>query len=309
MTTWRHTIKTLLASPGGNLLLRGAVAPLRRALPRSILDRLPYVGSVRVAVPGGRVVEFVSDGRDWIVARIHWSGPRAFEPETLAVFDALLPRMHVFYDVGAYSGWYAVRAAAAGHRPAVHAFEAVPATYERLVLHTERNQLENLRPVWAAVGAVAGETEIHVPEDTYLPTSASTRAGFRPRTRALRVPALRLDDYCRDGGMPPPDFLKLDVEGEEPAVLEGGRHTIAGERPLILCEVLAGLTEVRLREFFAPLEYASYHVAPGGLVPALEIRGDPSYRAMNFLFVPRERAAEVERHVARGREPAAKAGS
>jgi hypothetical protein len=115
------------------------------------------------------------------------------------------------------------------------------------------------------------------------------------------VPALRLDDYCRGEGMPHPDFLKLDVEGEEPAVLEGGRESIASRRPVILCEVLAGLTEQRLRDFFVPLGYAGYHILPEGLVARAEIRGDPTGGAMNYLFVPRERAPEVESRVARAR--------
>ena len=281
----------MLATPVGNAILRSVLGPLRPALPFPVSRRLPFRGKVAVRLAANRAITFQSDGRDWIAARLYWNGPTSFEPETTAVIDALLPRARCVFDVGAYSGWYALRAAAAGHSPEVHAFEAVPDTHRRLVANAEQNGLGNLRAVWAAVGATTGETHIHAPSGPDLPTSASTLEGFRPRTETLVVPAITLDGYCLHAGVSAPDLVKIDVEGGEPSVLEGARETIRSARPFIVCEVLAGLHEPLLQEFFRPLRYLAFHIGAEGPREVREVHGDPSYRAMNYLFLPEEKRA------------------
>ena len=286
--SWRSLLREGLATPAGNLVLRATLGTLRPLVPAAVRRRLPFRGAVSVAAPGGRSVVLQSDGRDWIAARVYWNGARSFEPETTTVFDALLAESPCVFDVGAYSGWFALRAGVTGRQ--VHAFEAVPETYARLVANAEANRLENLTAVWAAVGETDGETTIHAPVGADLPTSASTVEGFRPRTKAFTVPAVTLVAYADRPDVAAPDLIKIDVEGGEPSVLRGARRTLESARPFVICEVLAGLHEAFLQEYFAGLEYAFYHLQPAGPAAVTEVRGDPSYRAMNFLFAPCEKA-------------------
>jgi FkbM family methyltransferase len=73
-------------------------------------------------------------------------------------------------------------------------------------------------------------------EDLSRPGFSGLRpaAGRRQRTRRHQVEAWTLDRALPPGYLP--DFVKLDVEGEELAVLRGGRETFLRARPMLLFE-------------------------------------------------------------------------
>jgi hypothetical protein len=50
------------------------------------------------------------------------------------------------------------------------------------------------------------------------------------------VPAVTLDDFVAAGD-PPPQLVKIDVEGGEYEVLLGGKELFANQRPLLIVEV------------------------------------------------------------------------
>ncbi|MCA9292237.1 MAG: FkbM family methyltransferase [Phycisphaerales bacterium] len=55
-----------------------------------------------------------------------------------------------------------------------------------------------------------------------------------PASEKVEVPVRRLDDYAHELELPPPDVIKVDVQGGELRVLEGGRNTFAHARILHL---------------------------------------------------------------------------
>jgi hypothetical protein len=59
--------------------------------------------------------------------------------------------------------------------------------------------------------------------------------GDHPQARHFRVEALTLDAAAERYGAP--DLIKLDVEGAENMVMEGGRAVMTRHRPVILVEV------------------------------------------------------------------------
>lgn len=160
------------------------------------------------------------------------------EPE-LALLPKLLDRGQVSLDVGANIGDY-LNVLAMHSRRAI-AFEPHPTCFAYLAAAGIPNcTLLNL-----ALSDRAGTATLKVPvesdEVTGLGTIEATNtsfAGSATRVRDYEVKVERLDEVAsaqlRDGERV--GFIKIDVEGHEHAVLEGGRATIDAHRPVVMIE-------------------------------------------------------------------------
>jgi hypothetical protein len=69
----------------------------------------------------------------------------------------------------------------------------------------------------------------------------------------IKVAVARLDDLLSAGEIPPPDFVKIDVEGAEVEVLEGARETLARFGPTLIVELHG--TGVLLTQVLASIGY------------------------------------------------------
>ena len=161
------------------------------------------------------------DLRDYIQRRIFYE---SHEPEQLAFFRRFLRPGDVVLDVGAHVGIFTlVSALGVGSAGEVHSFEPVPANFEALSRNVELNGFDNVAVNRVAVGAEPGEARLGVPEGAASlggDTSAMYTVGGSAHT--ISAPVVTLDDYVADrlAGRPI-RLLKLDVEGLEPAALEG----------------------------------------------------------------------------------------
>lgn len=52
-----------------------------------------------------------------------------------------------------------------------------------------------------------------------------------------QISVTTLDDDIREMSLPAPDFIKIDVEGQELAVLVGARNTLLAHHPLLFLEM------------------------------------------------------------------------
>jgi FkbM family methyltransferase len=148
----------------------------------------------------------------------------------------------VVYDVGANVGTMALGAALlVGDLGLVVAFEGDPENVARLREHSARNGLENrLRVVHAAVWSRTAADGIGFRRGAPSRSQGGVEAdGNRPvlgSGEVISVPAVTLDDFVA-AGEPPPQLLKIDVEGGEYEVLRGANTLFAKERPLLIAEV------------------------------------------------------------------------
>ena len=289
----RAALHRWLSRPGVNAAVRTVLKPVAPLLPASLLSRVPFTGTLHLRLADGRSLALTSDGRDRMAADLYWGGWRAFEPETFGVWLALLAGARVVFDVGAYIGLYALAAAVGAPEREVHAFEPVPESFARLGENLRANGIASVRAVRAAVGTREGETTLHVPDGVWLPSHSSTHEGFRGGARPVAVPAITLDGYARARGVARVDLVKIDTEGNEDEVLAGAAGLFEASRPLVVCEVLRGLTEERLNAWMAGRSYRFYRLEAEGPRPMERIEGDATYRARNFLFAPEERADEA----------------
>lgn len=298
--TAKQALFSILRARAINGILRRLRRPLLRLLPESTVGRIPAVGRVQVRASHSTVVLLESDGTDSLASSLYWNGLQAFEPETVDLYMRLLRQASIVLDVGAYTGLYTLLAAVECRDRTVHAFEAVPQTFEALMRNIEANSLDNVNPVWGAVANLDGETQLHIPHSTTLPFSASTKPGFRKARESVAVPALKIDTYVEANGVPSVDLIKIDTEGTEHEVLQGARTVLERDRPLIVCEVLKGQTEDLLHPILDDTAYRYFHITKDGLIRKTAIEGDASYRERNYLFIPEDRIHEVLQEVSDG---------
>lgn len=152
------------------------------------------------------------------------------EPEIGGLFAHLAPRVAVVYDIGANWGYYPLLFGTdpcfAGH---VHAFEVHPRTAADLRDVVTSSDLDDRVTVHdCGLSDHDGEARLAATRHSYL--AQVVGADYRGRSETVAV--RRLDGL----GLPPPQLIKLDVEGHEAAVLRGGAALIAKHRPLIVFE-------------------------------------------------------------------------
>ena len=189
-----------------------------------------------------------------------------------------------FIDVGSSLGLYVVCLSdlvrAAGGR--IASIEPVPFNKKRQVVNVRLNGIDDLvEYADVALGAEAGRVFLAVD-----PTHADNNA-FVSTVGDVEVPVVTLDQLCRDRGWRGVGAIKMDVEGYEPRIIEGGRETIARERPPILAEfnrermVINGFTIDDSWNFLHSLGYRAFRLDRRRLVPI-----DAPGEHQNLFFVP-----------------------
>jgi FkbM family methyltransferase len=236
------------------------------------------------------------------------------------VRDCLRPG-HVAVDVGCHKGAYTYwMRRCVGPSGAVFAFEPQPRQVAYLQQLFDTMSYGNVTLVPMALSDRVGRLPLHVPSGngrTHLATleARSEERGARSEmdheiasdsrsslltSRTCVVQVTTLDAFFADRRRGP-DFLKIDVEGHETAVLAGGRKTLERFKPAVLIEC-----EARHRsdgdvgavfEFLLSLGYVGTFFHNGGRQPltrfdaSVHQRIDPQSQelprdyANNFAFV------------------------
>ena len=211
-----------------NPLVRGLVAPVRWWYRRGSLRVNAGLG-VGVRLSAAHVP--VSHAHAGLLA----SG--LLELPVQEAMKRLLAPGEVFYDVGANVGFFALAGARhVGPSGAVYAFEPVPDNAAAIRAGAELNGFANVEVIEKAAGRAAGGDRLLLVED--LSWSHLESQGSHPRaTGTLEIEIVAIDDLVAAGRVPPPQLVKIDVEGAELDVLEGMRKTIEEHRPAIVCEL------------------------------------------------------------------------
>lgn len=190
-----------------------------------------------------------------------------YEREQTLLFQEHLRPGGTVLDVGAHVGYYTLLSSVlVGDAGRVHAFEPNPANAAFLRRHVEVNRRANVRVEQAAVSDRAGTARFD------FGTGSGT--GHLADGGALEVRTVRLDDYCAEHGLAP-TAVKIDVEGAEVSVLEGGRDTLSRHRPVIFLST-HGLDVHRASlELLRGLGYALSPILGGDLDTTAEVLALP----------------------------------
>lgn len=161
----------------------------------------------------------------------------------------------VIYDVGAYQGIFTMFfARAVGNQGQVVAFEPNPRSAEQLREHVALNGFSNVRVMQVALGDVDGVAGLEVPK------GAAEMSRLAASGTEFVVQVNRLDTLLHEQSLPAPSFIKVDVEGEELAVLRGSVAVLQEQHPTLLIEVHPRASAFSLWNLLADLGYRTYSI-------------------------------------------------
>lgn len=181
----------------------------------------------------GQKQKFLFDARKLHFSRIYDKQPyNLCEPELAILLNVFLTGDKVFYDIGSNWGYFSLYAAALpDYHGFIHAFEPVEETYSDLQDWVKQlSQEKRVSCHKVALSDSDGVAQIGIlPEDSGLASLARTEDldSEKQTVQTCRLDSLKL---------PNPDFIKLDVEGYEFKVIQGGLNTLLANKPMIVFE-------------------------------------------------------------------------
>lgn len=169
-------------------------------------------------------------GKKWIVgagSHGYWLG--SYEIHKRIAFEKEIKPGMTIYDIGANVGFYSILGALlVGKSGKVIAIEPFSRNVDYIRKHRDLNNLKNIEVLEAAVSNINGKT--------FFEAGESIATGHLSEGGSIEVRSVRLDDLIEDGVFPPPDVIKVDVEGAEAEVFKGSTKLIQKHRPLIFLD-------------------------------------------------------------------------
>lgn len=239
---------------------------------------------------GARVV--TPDSLSLVTPYVLYEQEDWFEEEIGFLRSFLRPGQQAI-DVGANYGIYTLSIAkAVGPTGAVWAFEPASSTAAFLEQGIAANKFTQVVLERSALSRECGSARLTLNNDPEL--NALTRANETAGATET-VPVATLDDCMQRYSWTHIDFVKIDAEGEEANIIEGGRRFFADFSPLILYEVKAGATlHLELVAKFAAIGFDSYRLVPGlNMVVPFDAAEKPDDYLLNLFCCKKDCAAAL----------------
>lgn len=158
----------------------------------------------------------------------------------LEVLARFVPAGGTVLDVGAFIGTHTIALARmVGAAGRVHSFEPRAAVRALLQANAERNGMVHVQVHACGLGSQPAELDVPALDADIAADRPVNFGGLKLEeaapgldTATERICLRRLDDF----GFEQVDFVKIDAEGMESAVVQGGQETLARCRPVIFAE-------------------------------------------------------------------------
>lgn len=216
---------------------------------------------------------------------------RIVEPGIAALFTVICEhvRPSVFWDVGANIGFYSWLVLSKCKEAEALLFEPDSDNVSLLNETIDRSQITRATIIPTAVGDHVGEVEFLID-----PISGATGSldidnttflsrHYRIEQARTTVPMVTLDHVLSEG--PPPELVKIDVEGAENLVFNGAKNLVKSIRPIFIFECSCINHDI-LSEYLLSLDYNLFSAdEPDGLTT----------NAANLLALPSSIISEWEK--------------
>jgi FkbM family methyltransferase len=171
----------------------------------------------------------------------------------IEVLAELIPKFiygqKTILDVGANIGNHTVFFSNFFNYSEIHAFEPIPENYR--VLQRNAETLPQVTTHNVALSNYIGTAHLHIPGKNYgggqflTEDNISSCLGGKPIINNGDCKVITLDSL----NLQNVTFIKMDVEGHEMMVMEGGRETIMRDKPLLFVEDYHNVYDAKMKEY------------------------------------------------------------
>ncbi|VVC75283.1 hypothetical protein AQUSIP_05710 [Aquicella siphonis] len=191
----------------------------------SLIENL-NLGEVKSITVNQLLIHYLAKGSGW-----RFDTLLEKEPETIAWIDSFQPG-EILWDIGANVGIYTIYAAKKGVR--VVAFEPHFANYFQLCLNVMLNNLQDrVLPLCLALTHKKSVDTINLASVDFGTSMSSFGSNLDFRGNPYQ-PVFRqgmvgydIDSFIADFNLPVPHYFKIDVDGIELDIIQGGSRTFA----------------------------------------------------------------------------------
>ncbi|MDQ3073964.1 MAG: FkbM family methyltransferase [Bacteroidota bacterium] len=223
---------------------------------------------------------------------------KATDEKDLALLPLIVREGQTVLDIGANFGLYTkFLSKAVGGQGRVHSFEPILPIFSSLENNVKQLNLNNVSVHHLAISDTEGQVMMEVPAyiiggdnfyEAHIIEPGSAASG-----KTFRVMTTTLDQLYKEAGLAP-DFIKIDVEGHEYRLLEGGMEMIKKCHPKLLLEInddpaMKGGNAARVFWLLEELGYWPYYFDEENLK-----RWHTGDRSINYLFLNNAHIRELE---------------
>lgn len=175
-----------------------------------------------------------------------------FEKEVTNFIDATTKDGFAVLDIGANIGAHCLRfARLVGSKGMVYAFEPTDYAFGKLQKNISLNRFNNILP-----------SRVALSNQSLSQQTISYRSSWRTDRKQIPMSSVvdfvKLDDWAKENAVQRVDIIKIDVDGNEFYVLDGGRKLLDQFKPFVIAEVGAWHFEDPQRNPWAILARLGY---------------------------------------------------
>jgi FkbM family methyltransferase len=179
-----------------------------------------------------------------------------YEKETAGWLESELKPGMTFMDVGANAGYFTLLGSKCVRAGSVVAFEPIPINVDIIKKHIIANGIANVIVINMALSDCSGHADFTIESNnanSHL-SDVSISHQISSPYKSIKVPVSTLDEYVAINQVRP-DVIKIDVEGAEMRVLNGGRKTLTSLRPILVVSTHSKSLYEECRNFFSSVQY------------------------------------------------------
>jgi FkbM family methyltransferase len=168
-----------------------------------------------------------------------------YEVDVISTITQLCRTGWTVWDCGIYLGYYTnLLAKLVGPTGRVVAFEPDLRNIERTKYNLALNELGNVQFMNVAIGVgecdidfiISNDTNSHI-DGAYIGKDYEDYATRERRDDSIRVRCMSLDEAYSSSAIPPPNLIKIDIEGAEVSALPHAYRIAHELKPLIVLEL------------------------------------------------------------------------